>query len=129
MGDMRQKAIDLGQEAVAGDEGALEAITSDLGIVEELAKLVDWDAVNRGGVPDWGADDPPPAEPGPVRTYSVIGKVEGSKYLGDFEATSPEEAVEKAITAEGGPVSLCHQCSSECEDGEVHDASAQEVEG
>jgi hypothetical protein len=50
--------------------------------------------------------------------YRVVGKVAGSKYLGEFEADSPDEAIEKAL-AENGMVCLCHQCSSECEDAEV----------
>lgn len=59
--------------------------------------------------------------------YAVIGTVVGAKYLGDFEADTPEEAVEKAVEAAGGPVSLCHACSSECEDGEVQDGVADEI--
>jgi hypothetical protein len=50
--------------------------------------------------------------------YHVVGKVSGSKYLGEFEADSPGEAIEKAI-AKNGMVCLCHRCSAECEDAEV----------
>ncbi|ACL60545.1 hypothetical protein [Methylobacterium nodulans] len=56
--------------------------------------------------------------------FHVVGKVVGSKYLGCFEAATAEEAVEKALNEAGGPISLCHQCTDECEDGCVEDARA-----
>lgn len=59
--------------------------------------------------------------------YRVHGTVVGGKYLGEFEADSPEEAVEKALD-ENGHVFLCHQCAGECENAEVEDAVAEEVE-
>ena len=59
--------------------------------------------------------------------WSVVGKVIGSKYLGTFEAETAEEAIDKAL-GENGSVNLCHKCSSECEDGEVVDAEAEEEE-
>lgn len=57
--------------------------------------------------------------------YRVWGTVTGSKYLGDFEASKEEEAIEIAICKTH--VSLCHQCSSECEDPEVTSAEAMEI--
>lgn len=56
--------------------------------------------------------------------YYVTGRVVGSKYLGEYEADSSEQAIEMALAAEGGPISLCHNCSSQCEDGEVAEAEA-----
>lgn len=50
--------------------------------------------------------------------YRVSASVTGSKFLGVFEADSPEEAEKKAVD-KNGHVSLCHQCASECEDGEI----------
>ena len=50
--------------------------------------------------------------------YSVYGKVVGSKFLGTFEASSSEEAEQKALDA-NGHVSLCHHCAGECEDAEI----------
>lgn len=63
-----------------------------------------------------------------LNTYSVYGTVTGSKYLGDFQATTPEEAIDMAIDSDAGHVSLCHQCSGQCEDPEIHNATAELVE-
>lgn len=60
--------------------------------------------------------------------YHVVGTVHGSKYLGEYEAESAEEAVEMALAEKGGPISLCHHCSQECEDGNVESATADESE-
>jgi len=51
--------------------------------------------------------------------YRVSAKVVGSKYIGDFEAESVEEAIEMAINSGECCASLCHQCSDECEDPDV----------
>ena len=55
--------------------------------------------------------------------YHVYGTVVGSKYLGEFEAASEEEAIEKASNE--AYVSFCHQCSQECENAEVTDIVAE----
>lgn len=60
--------------------------------------------------------------------WSVNGVVQGAKHLGIFEADTKEAAVEMALDKNGGPISLCHQCSSECEDGSVEEAVAEPVE-
>jgi hypothetical protein len=52
----------------------------------------------------------------PVK-YRAYGSVVGSKYLGEFDATSPEEAHAKALA--DADVSLCHQCAGECEDPSI----------
>lgn len=61
------------------------------------------------------------------KKWHVNGFVVGGKYLGLFEADTAEEAVEKALNAMGGPISLCHQCSRECENGTVEEAEAEEA--
>lgn len=54
----------------------------------------------------------------------MTAKVVGSKYLGEFEANSPEEAIEKALHSDKAWISLCCHCTSECEDPECIDAEA-----
>lgn len=56
--------------------------------------------------------------------WSVYATVRGSKYLGDFEGDTPEEAQENALR-ENGWISLCWQCSSEVEDAEIETTSAE----
>jgi hypothetical protein len=57
--------------------------------------------------------------------FHVYGHVTGSKYLGKFTANSKEEAMEMAEKSENNYVSLCHQCSDECEDPEIHSMNAE----
>lgn len=52
------------------------------------------------------------------KQYRVWAAVVGPKYLGKFMADSELDAVDKALE-QNGSVSLCHQCSSECEDAEI----------
>lgn len=59
--------------------------------------------------------------------YHVTGHVAGSKYLGEFEAETPEAAVAMALESDEAQSSLCHQCASECEDPTIEDATASEV--
>jgi hypothetical protein len=61
-----------------------------------------------------------------VPQFRVYGVVSGSKYLGVFEAETKEEAI-KLATPEAS-VCLCHQCSEECEDAEIHEIIAEEEE-
>jgi len=51
--------------------------------------------------------------------------VVGSKYLGEFEAETEEEAIEKGLESNAAHVSLCHQCSGECEDPTIEEGSAE----
>lgn len=60
--------------------------------------------------------------------YRVVGTVIGSKYLGEFEADTPEEAVEKALDSEECHVSVCHQCSDDISDPEIDEAFAELIE-
>lgn len=58
--------------------------------------------------------------------FRIHGTVVGSQYLGIYEAPTAEEAIEKAIAESS--VRLCHHCSSQCEDGEISEATAEQVE-
>ena len=49
----------------------------------------------------------------------MYGIVRGSKYLGTVEAETAEEAKEKVYNSGKAYVSLCNQCSEECEDPEI----------
>lgn len=49
--------------------------------------------------------------------FHLHARVVGGKWLGVFEADTPEEAIEKAMSAVD--VSVCHQCSSQIEDPEI----------
>ena len=60
--------------------------------------------------------------------YRVSGIVTGTKYLGEFEANSEEEAVGMALNSEEAYVSMCHQCAHGCEDPEIHEANAELIE-
>lgn len=60
--------------------------------------------------------------------YRAVGSVGGSKYLGEFEAATKEEAEAMAWDSEEASVSLCHQCSDECSDGEITEIFLEEVE-
>ena len=58
--------------------------------------------------------------------YSVYGQVTGSKYLGEVEAETEEEAIKKGEGLDDCWISLCHQCSDEIEDPQVIEISAIE---
>lgn len=51
--------------------------------------------------------------------YRVNGKVYAGKYIGDFEAESVEDAIQKAYESGKCFVCLCHQCADEAENAEV----------
>ena len=57
--------------------------------------------------------------------YRAWGIVTGSKFLGEFEADSKEQAEEKAF--QEAYCSLCHQCSRECDDPEIHEVKVEEI--
>jgi hypothetical protein len=65
--------------------------------------------------------------------YRVYGKVVGTKYIGEFEAESKEEAEKMAMGSDKFSVSVCHYCSSECEDPEIEsvivESDEDEIEG
>jgi hypothetical protein len=60
--------------------------------------------------------------------YLIYGKVVGSKYIGEVEASNKKEAIEKGWKLDEVCVCLCHQCSGECEDGEISDLIAEPKE-
>lgn len=59
--------------------------------------------------------------------YRVYGTVTGSKYLGEFEADTKEEAMDKAAESDECYVSLCHQCAREADGAEIHEFHAEKV--
>ena len=60
--------------------------------------------------------------------WRVYGKVVGSKYLGEVEAETQKEAEEKGLNLNSVFVSLCHRCSEQCEDPEIHEVSTDRIE-
>lgn len=57
----------------------------------------------------------------PMKTWRVNGIVTGGKYLGTVEARTKEEAERAAWDSLEWSVGLCHHCSGECEDAEIHE--------
>jgi hypothetical protein len=62
-----------------------------------------------------------------VKTFVVCATVHGSAYLGHYQADTAEEAIAQASLEHAMP-SLCHQCSSVCEDPEYSEFEAEEVQ-
>lgn len=60
--------------------------------------------------------------------YRVNGVVTGGKYLGEFEADTPDAAAELALGSPGAQVGLCHQCSCECEDAQIDTCHVEPVD-
>ena len=44
--------------------------------------------------------------------YRIYGKVVGTKYLGEFEAETAEEAIEQGLDSDESLICLCHQCAT-----------------
>lgn len=63
-----------------------------------------------------------------MKTWRVYATVTGSKYLGEVEAETEEEAKEKAFDLDAAYISLCHACSTHCEDAEITEVVAEEAE-
>lgn len=61
------------------------------------------------------------------RPYSCSAIVVGTKYLGVFYAESEDEAIALALQSDKSNISLCYQCSVECEDAEIDEVFAEEV--
>ncbi|MHA6530211.1 hypothetical protein [Paenibacillus sp. BAC0078] len=59
--------------------------------------------------------------------FRIYGRVIATKYIGEFEAESKEQAEEMAWKSDEAYVSLCHQCSGEAEDPEIHELEIEEV--
>jgi hypothetical protein len=64
-------------------------------------------------------------KPGEVRTWRCYGHVHGSKYLGEVKARSAKEAQDKAFELEECHVSLCHQCTGDCEDPTIEEINVE----
>lgn len=60
--------------------------------------------------------------------YRAYAVVHSSKYLGEFEAASREEAEQMAWESDEAYVSLCHQCAREINDPDIVDIELEEVE-
>lgn len=58
--------------------------------------------------------------------YSVSGAVHGSTWIGEYDANTPEEAIELAYNDAG--ISLCHECARKISDPEVLELTAEDVE-
>ena len=61
------------------------------------------------------------------KLYRVSATVVGSKYIGEFLAESAEAAEKMAWDHENSSICLCHQCSSECEDGTIEKMNVERV--
>ncbi len=48
--------------------------------------------------------------------YKIYGNYVFSKYLGEFEANTKEEAIEKALYDAEDSIELCASCSNQFED-------------
>jgi hypothetical protein len=59
--------------------------------------------------------------------WRLYAAVHGGKHLGEVEAATAEEAIEKGYELDTCYVSLCHQCSRQCDGAEIGDISADEV--
>lgn len=58
--------------------------------------------------------------------YSVTGAVHGSTWIGEYDANTPEEAIELAYNDAG--ISLCHECARSVSDPEVCELTAEDLE-
>lgn len=63
-----------------------------------------------------------------TKRWSVSAVVTGSKFLGVFEAGTKKEAISAALHSDSAHVSLCRQCTDQCEDPEIVSADAWPVE-
>lgn len=58
--------------------------------------------------------------------FRVHGRVVGTKYIGEYEAATAADA--EALAWRDAHSSMCHQCSSECEDAEIDELVVEQVE-
>ncbi len=67
-----------------------------------------------------------------MKTYRVFGTITAGKYLGTVRANNEIEALEKAENDKDIEnetyVSICHQCSNECDDPQITELSVQEID-
>lgn len=62
-----------------------------------------------------------------MKKYHVFGVVEATKYLGVVEAEDAEQAKELGLELDSCCVSVCHQCSRDVEDPEIHTVMVNEA--
>lgn len=60
--------------------------------------------------------------------WRVYGKVVATKYLGEFEAETKEEAEQMARESDTASVDLCHHCVKEADGAEIASAEAEAAE-
>jgi len=60
--------------------------------------------------------------------FNCYATISGSKYLGQVEADTSEEAEEKAFKLPSASVHLCHQCAEDIEDPEVTQVSVEKAD-
>lgn len=56
--------------------------------------------------------------------YSIYGVVAATKYIGEYEANSKEEAEEMAW--QDAHVSVCHQCANEVDGADITELVVEE---
>ncbi|CAM4183455.1 hypothetical protein L1N85_11305 [Paenibacillus alkaliterrae] len=60
--------------------------------------------------------------------YRVYGVVTATKYLGEFEADTKEEAEGMAWESGEAYVSVCHSCSGEVDGAEIDSLEVEEID-
>ena len=60
--------------------------------------------------------------------WSITASVVGSKYVGEVEADTQEEAIEKGWKHPNAYCSVCHACSDDIEDPELQELFAEKRE-
>lgn len=59
--------------------------------------------------------------------YAVYGIISASKFIGEFEADSKDEAIAKAQAEGDYHVSICHQCAREIDMGDIYEEQVSEI--
>ena len=59
--------------------------------------------------------------------YHCYAIATASKYLGEFEAKNKQEAEDMAYESDECSMSLCHQCSSEAELGDIYRIEVEKI--
>nr|WP_297388201.1 hypothetical protein [uncultured Roseateles sp.] len=64
------------------------------------------------------------------KKFRVYGIVTGTKYLGEFEAETEEEATAMGLNSTNNSLSICHRCSEsfDLDDVACGDAHVEEVQ-
>ncbi|MFD2334653.1 hypothetical protein ACFSR7_35875 [Cohnella sp. GCM10020058] len=59
--------------------------------------------------------------------YSVYGYIRTSKFIGEFEAATKEEAEQMAWDSDEAYVSVCHHCARQVQDPEIISMDVEEI--